>query len=517
MNERYTNPTYEIADISGQSIAFQLGSLAELSERLAQNEAHTFIYEDDGDNLPHPIRNLSLETWPNSDGGPTIQAEVRCLAHDIISAQHDSNDTPKTTWEDELMPLLLGELRGEYANVTTFTHDARTIYAGVDPENYLEIRIDANLTECMVSISYGSNTEFTRATGTPLGAYSPDVLPPSQHLIYAATALKMTVDVLHELFQGPHGHKGAPHTLHLHQPAAPTAVGEASTPAPAIPEIEQQARPHQGLDTIGGATIAKQKLREIAAIAANPTRAAQYGLRGSHVILHGPHGTGKTSLARGFAEDIGATLQLVKSTDIVTKWIGKSSKNMADVFEEAKASEGRVVLFFDDFETLASNSIRDTERLATRKAFETALAELADHPNITVVAATSTDIADLDPALVGAGRLEQIAVPKPNLDERHSIWQTVLLNSKIKIMGDAQLAFDSEGKQIHTAFDPYADDIDCAELAQASSDLTGADFVAILEQARRHCFMTACAASTSDELTEVTHAALMHHIKHYNR
>jgi excinuclease UvrABC nuclease subunit len=70
-------------------------------------------------------------------------------------------------------------------------------------------------------------------------------------------------------------------------------------------------------------------------------------------MLHGPGGTGKTSLVHAFANSIQANLREYSSADIVSKWVGKSGERIAEIFKSAKKEKDPLVLFFDEFEKAA--------------------------------------------------------------------------------------------------------------------------------------------------------------------
>ena len=70
-----------------------------------------------------------------------------------------------------------------------------------------------------------------------------------------------------------------------------------------------------------------------------------YG-KGVTVLLHGKPGTGKTMCAQVLAKELGMELSRVDISQLVSKYIGETEKNLAKVFDEAK--KGNIILFFDD-------------------------------------------------------------------------------------------------------------------------------------------------------------------------
>ncbi len=290
-----------------------------------------------------------------------------------------------------------------------------------------------------------------------------------------------------------------------------------------IPEQEQtstEVSTLRTLDDIGGATAAKEILQFNALTFKHPELARQYGVHPSGFLLHGPAGTGKSSLAEAFANEIGAEVREISSTDIVTKWVGKSGKNASDVFEAAKMVTHPLVLFFDEFDSLAPKGASGTaEREDVKNVFKRELTAIAEsHPNIIVVAATNKDPGEFDEALIRAGRLLPIYVPIPNEQERTEIWGVVLWRSisELDVMynGAEGILSSATIETTSEQFQPYASDINPAELARHTEDMTGADITEILHTARTKKFTEAALSGTP---TPISHNDILSVIRSYRK
>lgn len=64
------------------------------------------------------------------------------------------------------------------------------------------------------------------------------------------------------------------------------------------------------------------------------------------MLLHGPPGTGKTSLAISCAHEAGAKLFSINGSEIMTQYYGESEKALCDVFYSARLAAPAVVRLF---------------------------------------------------------------------------------------------------------------------------------------------------------------------------
>lgn len=70
------------------------------------------------------------------------------------------------------------------------------------------------------------------------------------------------------------------------------------------------------------------------------------------ILLYGPPGTGKTMIARAIATETNLAFFSVRCSDIVGKTFGDGERNLKALFEAAREN-GRAMIFFDEFESLA--------------------------------------------------------------------------------------------------------------------------------------------------------------------
>ena len=111
------------------------------------------------------------------------------------------------------------------------------------------------------------------------------------------------------------------------------------------------------------------------------------------LLLTGPPGTGKTALAHHLARYLDRPLLVRRASDLLSKWVGDTEKNIAEAFEEARRQEG--VLLFDEADSLLFDRTRARASWEVGQVNEM-LTWLDRHP-FPVVAATNHP-GQLDPA-----------------------------------------------------------------------------------------------------------------------
>jgi hypothetical protein len=72
--------------------------------------------------------------------------------------------------------------------------------------------------------------------------------------------------------------------------------------------------------------------------------------RGLSALFYGPPGTGKSMVAGLIARELGLELYRVDLSRVVSKWIGETEKNLAEVFDAAE--DGQAVIVFDEADSL---------------------------------------------------------------------------------------------------------------------------------------------------------------------
>jgi hypothetical protein len=143
---------------------------------------------------------------------------------------------------------------------------------------------------------------------------------------------------------------------------------------------------------------------------------------GIHVIFAGPPGTGKTMAAEVIAGELHLDLYKVDLSQVVSKYIGETEKNLHTIFEEARAAN--VVLFFDEADALFGkrSEVRDAHDRFANIEIAYLLQKMDEYDGVVVLATNLRQ--HLDEAFLRRMQA-MVEFPFPDDDLRRRIWQAI--------------------------------------------------------------------------------------------
>lgn len=136
-----------------------------------------------------------------------------------------------------------------------------------------------------------------------------------------------------------------------------------------------------------------------------------YGLEPRNkVLLIGPPGNGKTSVAEGIAEALMVPLLTVRYESIIGAYLGETASRLSKLFEYAKTRQ--CVLFFDEFDTIGKERGDQQETGEIKRVVSSLLLQIDALPSYVVTIAATNHDALLDKAVWRRFQLK-LELPKP--------------------------------------------------------------------------------------------------------
>ena len=202
----------------------------------------------------------------------------------------------------------------------------------------------------------------------------------------------------------------------------------------------------------------RAELKQLQTLIEDPSSSERLGIDPpSGVLLTGPPGTGKTTIAKVLAAEAQCSFYPVTAADITSRWIGDSERAVARLFRRAR-SNAPSIIFIDEIDALGATR---GQQGAYDRQLDQLLLEIdgiSSTPGVFVVGATNRPKA-VDPALRRGGRLSRtIDIPLPDADQRLELLKLI-----------------THSMPLH--------EVDLEEVALQTDGYSGADLKALLQQA----------------------------------
>ena len=166
-----------------------------------------------------------------------------------------------------------------------------------------------------------------------------------------------------------------------------------------------------------------------------------YG-QGLVIAFYGPPGTGKTMAANVMANELGLDIYRIDLSQISSKYIGESEKNLSAVFEAARYSNS--ILFFDEADALFAKRTGVSSSNDKHANSETAflLQKMEEYSGISILATNAINNFD---AAFKRRITYMIPVEQPDEAARLILWESVFppqvpMDKNINFKGFAKLA-----------------------------------------------------------------------------
>lgn len=156
-----------------------------------------------------------------------------------------------------------------------------------------------------------------------------------------------------------------------------------------VPDLLLELNPDRGLSTLLLPARVQSECRGMIEEQQRSELLQSYGLAPRHrVLLVGPPGNGKTSVATAIAFELAAPLLIVRYEGLIGSYLGETAARLRRVFEYAR--QRRCVLFFDEFDTVGKERGDVHETGEIKRVVSTLLLQMDQlPPHVVIVTATN--------------------------------------------------------------------------------------------------------------------------------
>lgn len=159
--------------------------------------------------------------------------------------------------------------------------------------------------------------------------------------------------------------------------------------------------------------------------------------RGLTALFTGPPGTGKTMAAEVIANELKLELYKIDLSQVVSKYIGETEKNLDRIFSEARSCNA--ILFFDEADALFGKRsvVKDAHDRYANIEIGYLLQKMEEHEGIAILATNLRS--NMDEAFT---RRLQVLVefPFPDEEQREKIWKAVFPD-QLPLAADIDIPF----------------------------------------------------------------------------
>ena len=204
---------------------------------------------------------------------------------------------------------------------------------------------------------------------------------------------------------------------HLQLQGRPTrTVRPAAVAANGAAKLFHEVRPRRSTSDLLLPPLVDQACRELVEehTRADLLRAHNLEPR-NRVLLVGPPGNGKTSLAEALAYELGSPMLVVRYESIIGSYLGETAVRLAKLFAEARTQ--RCVLFFDEFDVIGKERGDVHETGEIKRVVSSLLLQVDQLPSHVVVVTATNHSELLDRAVWRRFQL-RLDLPAPGKAQR---------------------------------------------------------------------------------------------------
>ncbi|ATG75731.1 AAA family ATPase [Zobellella denitrificans] len=180
---------------------------------------------------------------------------------------------------------------------------------------------------------------------------------------------------------------------------SPSQTARQTQTGGAVPkDLVVETTPERSLDSLILADAIRGQLQEVVEEQHRSELLHAHGLSPRHrILLAGPPGNGKTSVAEALAFELMVPLIVVRYESLIGSYLGETSSRLKALLDYARTR--RCVLLFDEFETLGKERGDTHETGEIKRVVSSLLLQIDELPDYVVVIAASNHPELLDRAV----------------------------------------------------------------------------------------------------------------------
>lgn len=177
-------------------------------------------------------------------------------------------------------------------------------------------------------------------------------------------------------------------------------------------ELYYETAPARRLEDLLLPDVVKKATRELIEEYRRADLLRAYSLEPRHrVLLAGPPGNGKTSLAEALAAELALPLFTVRYESVIASYLGETAVRLSRLFEQVRTR--RCVLFFDEFDVVGKERGDVHETGEIKRVVSSLLLQIDDLPSHVVVVTATNHPELLDRAVWRRFQI-RLDLPTPN-------------------------------------------------------------------------------------------------------
>lgn len=198
-----------------------------------------------------------------------------------------------------------------------------------------------------------------------------------------------------------------------------------------VADLLLELRPHRPLATIQLPALVRSIITEVIEEQNRADVLRSHNLEPrSRILLEGPSGNGKTSLAEAVATEAMLPLLVVRYEGVVSSFLGETALRLDRIFAYARTR--RCLLFFDEFDSIGKERADQHETGEIKRVVSTLLLEIDRLPPHVVVVASTNHPELLDRA---AWRRFQVRLTLPSPSRADSVKFLEMMQDRLGGLG----------------------------------------------------------------------------------